>query len=508
MARRLLAALLLAVPASAAATNVLLIVSDDLGADKLAAFADYGSYTPGFLPNTPALDDLSAAGLSFTAAWASPTCSPTRSGIITGMLPHRTGVGWAIEQGTSNRDLDNTAWNTLADRLHDAGYATGMFGKWHVGTAGSGGNLDWDIEFRDPDPTVVYEDPHMIGAGFDTYVGDPDGAIVAYTNWSKVTAPGDGTATITVERFDADDVVNEQALAWINAQTTPWFAMIGYYAPHTAKTDTAGYDADNVDPSCYVDACIADNSCGDWNGDGSTLYDYQMLVLQSMIECQDRRVDDLLSSIAGGALRDTLVVFVGDNGTVSSVMEAPYRTGARDYGKGTAYETGVRVPLIIADGQHWVDLQAGRSFSVGDIRSPGREVTSSVTTVDLYDTILEALGLPEEPGTDSVSLWGCANSASATCATPSGGRPVYTEGFIRNPRGLLQAEAAYRSGRHKLVMSYDSTLNCLGTELYDLSADPHETTNIARTSSAVARNMRNSVTALGVSWMSGLRWCR
>src|SRR5262249_29154201 len=87
------------------AKNFLVIVLDDVGVDKVSSYAaDYPSYAPAFLPNTQAIDSLTAAGLRFTRAWATPLCSPTRASFQTGRYPFQHGVGTALGEGAYGLD--------------------------------------------------------------------------------------------------------------------------------------------------------------------------------------------------------------------------------------------------------------------------------------------------------------------------------------------------------------------------------------------------------------------
>lgn len=495
---------------SASATNVLVIIADDLGSDKVNGFANYGTDTPNYLPATPTIDELRASGLTFTAAWSNPVCSPTRASIQTGLHAYNHGVGWGIpEDGGADGELDNAAFTTLGERFQAGGFATAVFGKWHVGVTGSAGTTDWNLSATDPDPTVLAEDPHVILAGYDAYVGDPNGAVEYYDEWDRVDADGAGSSTITKESVHPDDVSVDEALAWIGAQTSPWMAVVAFNAPHTKHATPNDYELDDVDPSCHADPCMSSGTCPDLDGDGSTADDLQMLVYQSMVECMDDRIDTLLSGMAVPTLRDTIVVFLGDNGTPRGMSEHGYAdSSTHDQGKNTVYESGVRVPLVLLDGQHWRDHVNGRSFSAGSIRSPGRVVTSAVHVHDLYDTLSEAVGLGVPAGTDAESLWRCATTTTATCATPRTGRFVYTEGYDHNASGTLsRGLAALRSTRYKMVVEYDRSGACLATELYDLTTDPYELTDLSAALPSTRNSFRNRITALAVPWMSGLPWC-
>lgn len=122
-------------------SNILLIVADDMGIDKLAS---YGVPSQVPLPVTPRIDSLSKHGVQFENAWAHSVCSPTRASILTGRQPHDHRVGAAV--GAPNVNPLRPEAITIAEVLDEENYLCGMFGKWHLGT----GNMqrpweqDWD----------------------------------------------------------------------------------------------------------------------------------------------------------------------------------------------------------------------------------------------------------------------------------------------------------------------------------------------------------------------------
>ena len=153
---------------AAHAKNILVIIGDDIGVDKVSSYAaDYPGYAPAFLPDTRAIDSLAAAGLRFTRAWATPLCSPTRASFQTGVYPFRHDIGTAL--GDAAPGLDPAARLMLAQSFSNQGYQTGLFGKWHIGTTNANGDEGYPAG-----PTFSVE-PHPSRAGWDRFFGILDG---------------------------------------------------------------------------------------------------------------------------------------------------------------------------------------------------------------------------------------------------------------------------------------------------------------------------------------------
>lgn len=491
---------------AARASNFLVIVADDLGASKVEGFADPAS-TSFYLPETPTLDALRGAGVSFTNAWADPVCSPTRAALHSGFPGARTGIGDVLRDASPG--LDDGSWVTLAELAHAAGYQTGAFGKWHIGTEGSGGTLDWELAETDP-PITLNERPHPVGAGFRTYVGDLDGVMAAYDGWTRVSYPGvggTGTADLAWSTDNVDDVVTEEATSWISDQDDDWFAMVNYYSPHSQMANGV-YTLDALDASCPGDARLVDGNVTDENGDGRTNDDSEMLVYLSLVECMDARLATLLGGIDPTVLADTTIVFMGDNGTPGRVLEGEYAdAGPRtENGKGSVYETGVRVPMILTDGETWQDLMAGNPLTSDVYPTPGVEFTTPIHTMDLHDTLLGAMGIDSDrfgTGTSrDASRW-IASGTEPTITFPAG---IYTEFFNDDwdtgIGGLDDAAAAaYRSGSWKLVVNADDGGSCVTLELYDLATDPYERTDVAADNEPTVTSLYAVVQAFGIAWL-------
>jgi arylsulfatase A-like enzyme len=179
------------------------------------------------------------------------------------------------------------------------------------------------------------------------------------------------------------------------------------------------------------------------------------------------------------------------------------------------YETGVKVPLLVTDGQHYLEQQACEAsgatsctYSAGLITSPGRKVDASVQTLDLFATLGAAGGGTVSTGTDAVSFAPCFTSTSTRCVSTS--RTLYTEAFTQDVDGTLASGmAAVRVQKNKLVAKYDAANACMTYELYALARDPFERRNLATVSSSATTlaSLKTTLSGLAVPWMSGVASC-
>jgi len=358
------AVFLLALAASLAAQqqrpNIVVILADDLGAMDLGCCgAD--------LVETPRLDGLATEGIVFRQAYASaPVCSPTRAALMTGKHPARLGITiWAegslegpknrkLLQGESKHDLP-LAEVTLAERLHDAGYATALVGKWHLGDGDHAPETQgFDLNIggtRWGAPQTFfwpYRGSGRFGQDFRYLPGLPLGKAGDYLT----------------------DALTDAAISFIDsAGNRPFFLLLAHHAPHTpieAPANLVEHFQNKLRPAMK----------------------HQNTSYAAMIKSLDDNVGRVLDLLQNRGLTDnTIIVFTSDNGgyigvdrkgghTVPCTSNSPLRSG-----KGSLYEGGVRVPLLI----HWPGA------------SPG-ERTQPVVTCDLFFTLLAAAGLSPAKG--------------------------------------------------------------------------------------------------------------
>ena len=471
----LLAALVLCAAAAGAGAqqpNILVLVADDLGTETLAA---YGFGQPTAV--TPNIDALARDGLLIRDFWAQPTCSPTRAAIMTGRYAFRTGVraalraDWAglgvseplqkpqstpkeidfspmgplpagqllIMQMPDVRANDNAGpafggsngamparpagpspnEYMLPEALKDLAtpYSTGAFGKWHLGTSANG----------------LARHPNL--AGFDHFSGYLFGGPGSYFAWHHVV-----NGELSESRGYADQRTVDDAADWINARgAEAWFAWVSFANPHTPihlpPTELLPSDAGNLDP----DAVSNDNT--------------QPYFL-AQVEAVDTLIGQLLGRIPQDVLDETYVIFLSDNGTVE--WDDPPSPRDRNKVKGTPYEGGVNVPLIVT----------------GPGIRAGQEKRVLGHAVDLFATIIELAGgdaaelAPAETRLDSVSL-----------------KNVLLEADAAGPRSWAFAEQALGPSSHDLIRNEAYKLivdlNSDAEEFYHLASDPHEINPLA-----------------------------
>jgi arylsulfatase A len=436
--------------------NIVVIMADDLGS------GDVGCYGAAKIA-TPHIDRLAREGMRFTDAHApASVCSPSRYGLMTGRAP------WRLQQKGNDYRLEPGRF-TLASLVRAHGYRTAAIGKWHLGYS-----ADWNS----PPITGPLE------AGFDEHFGVPqnhnDPFRVFIENHDLVgRRPGEvfrpvpnglpeGIASPRVDDL-VDTTLTAKAVDFIRRSAgRPFFLYFTPCAPHTHVTPAESFRGTS--------------QCG---------------LLGDHIQELDAHVGEIVATLAElGLTDDTLLVVTSDNGNsprdfrgsrnamLNLASEAgDVREKARSAkadarrmghvtngpwhdGKGTPYEGGHRVPFIA----RW----PGRI-------APGSVSEETLCLTDLLATVAELLGatLPADAGEDSFSLLPVLLNAP-----PTG--PVRTQTFILGDAKNLTM--AVRAGSWKLIESRDSG-NRKVHELYDLSADPGETTDLAKSRPEVVQEL-------------------
>ncbi len=454
--------------------NILIIVADDLGVDKVGAYTidvdDTYAEEATALPQTPVLDSMAQAGVRFTDGWANPACSPTRATVLTGTWALRHGVGEALgREGSQPLDTDET---TLAHVASDANYATGLFGKWHLGEGELPGSWADDESWEEHLGEMVPVDFPTILVGFDAFRGVRSDLEVGYwegyydfMTLTSVNRVGSFTVP-TAETEYATTATTQAALGWINDQTGPWLASVNYHAPHTPF---------QLPPS----------DCG--YGDASDLRD--ALTHKAMVECLDQEIGVLLDGVA--TLANTVVLFIGDNGTEDRVAQGPFDD---ERGKGTLYESGIRVPVIAVDGADWMISQGKGTAaltrrSLGVVENPGREVSDLVSVVDLYATVREITGSATGGGEDSVSLMPFLRDTDGTIR-----EFIYSELYSTD-----SGTAAYRDDDAKLIVwarNQGGEFCRARYELYNVWEDRFEQNDLAPSQPDAVEDMKQKLDAL------------
>jgi arylsulfatase A-like enzyme len=394
--------------------NILLLIADDYGVDSSSL---YNSTNNGAqLPPTPNLALLASNGVVFTKAYANPVCSPTRACLLTGQFSFRTGVGDVIDNGTS---LGTNLFSLprMFATNSALGYQVAQFGKWHLATGPNS--------------------PRNVG-GWTNFSGSIPGALVSYTNWTKVI---NGTQFFNYTNYATLDVMQD-ATNWIGSRgTNPWFAWVAFNAPHTPL---------HLPPT---------NMCPHYanlSGTSADITAHPANYFDAMVEAEDTAIGKIMSYVN---LTNTHVIFLGDNGTVNEVIQPPF---PNTRGKNTLYEGGIHVPLVIAGPA---------------VANPNRTNATPANMVDVYATILEMAGInsaatiPTNNPIDGQSLLPVLQTNNLTLP-----RYGFSEQFGTNNPTAANAGRTLANTRYKLI---DFTAKA--DEFYDLAVDPYEATNLLAT---------------------------
>lgn len=446
----------LAVPDARAADfeHALIIILDDIGTDKVGAYAGDVTNPTENRPETPTMDLLANAGVRFTDAWATPFCSPTRAMVLAGTYPYRNGVGHALDPSEDGRLT--TITDTLPQLAADSGLRTALLGKWHLGISS---------ETLDAPGQWFGRGEYPIRLGFDYFAGNLYGSVGSYDDWlytvSEPFVRGSWRyrTTVTEDSRPVTSVTTDDAVDWMERDPTARrLTVVSYNLAHTTAGASRGVDWDD-----------GARVCGAKSGD-------DVENMKVMTECADSELMTLLRSTPD--LEDTLVILFADNGTVDRVAEGNFDDGR---GKGTVYESGVRVPLIIADGAAVaLALRTGGGlppkarFRIDD----GTTVSDPASLVDLFATVADFLDLSSPTCTIGAT---CAADSTSLRSLLTGGAPtrtdLWTETFVAETSGM-SGRAAIRQGDMKLVLNVNEGTSCVHRQMYDLAADRWEQTNL------------------------------
>ncbi|MFG0334889.1 MAG: sulfatase [Maioricimonas sp. JB049] len=416
-------------PAAAAETrpNIVLILADDLGWTDLACMGSQ-------YYETPHIDRLAQQGVTLRSFYVSQNCAPTRAALISGQYAPRTGIytvgtfnrGREQDRGMvppENQRLLPTDTVTIAQALQQAGYATGMFGKWHLGNT---------------------KDHHPSQRGFDEALVS-NGRHFKFRTIPPTPKPADGVYLA--------DFLTDRAVDFIDRhRDEPFFLYLPHFAVHVplhARADLisryrakAGVDGHN-DP-----------------------------VYAAMIHSVDESVGRVMDALERHSLTgNTLLIFTSDNGGVGGyrVPGTHERKGTTDNtplrgGKGMLYEGGVRVPFIA----RWP----------GQIPA-GSQTDAPVAHVDLYPTFVDVAGgaLPEGYTLDGTSAVDVLKQPETAHDRPPiyWHFPGYLESYIEEEVWRTTPVSVIRDGDFKLLEFFEDER----LELYNLSEDIGEERDLA-----------------------------
>ena len=396
--------------------NVVLVMMDDIG------YGDLGSY--GALDvRTPNIDRLAREGVRLTDAYANgPVCTPTRAALISGRYQQRVGLEALLTLSPGDRELGLPAVGTsLPALLKTSGYATGLVGKWHLG---------WKPEFG------------PIAHGFDAFYGFLSGAHSYYTNRAEIRGVGAGPVDLFENTTPVEatgyltDEITRRAVGFITRHVDrPFFLEVAYNAVHWPFEPPDRPPIEAEPGGSRPLRQMPDDSVP------ATRQDYVR-----MLERADQGVGEILAALdQRGLTSNTLVLFTNDNGGEWLSRNAPLF-----HRKGTLWEGGIRVPLIL----RWPGKLP-----------PGKISGQVAMTLDITASILAATGTRPPAGyrPDGIDLL-----------------PILREDAPLLERRLFwrwtrpeRQQRAVRFGQWKLLVDASQLL------LFDLSVDAGERTDLA-----------------------------
>lgn len=368
---------------------------------------------------TPNIDALAAGGAKFTQFYVQPMCTPTRACLMTGRYPFRYGLQTAVIPSVSAYGLD-TSERLLPQCLGEAGYKTAIIGKWHLGHA--------DKQYWPKQRGFDYQYGAMIGE-LDYFTHEEHGVLDWFRDNEPVKEEG---YTTTLLGKDAAKLIEQ------HDASRPLYLYLAFNAPHTPYQAPKEYEARY--------AGIADPT---------------RRTYAAMVACLDDEIGRVVGALEKRKMREnTLILFHSDNGGTKNAMFAgvmadmskvkiPCDNGPYRDGKAALYEGGTRVCALA----NWP----------GHIKP--QEVTGLIHAVDLFPTIAALAGASTTKckPLDGLDVW----------STIAQGKPSPRTEIVYN---IEPFRGAVRQGDWKLVWR---TLLPSSTELYDLSKDPSETTNLA-----------------------------
>jgi arylsulfatase A-like enzyme len=377
--------------------NILLVIGDDIGMDVTTGiypglidslakkYGPSGRNHPDYQKiegkpaSTPVLDKLARQGMRFGNIWAHPFCSPTRATILTGLYAAKTKVATYADA------LSPKHTSFVRILKEQAGYSTAVFGKWHM--AGL------------PGKPVDYPGMKPKQAGFDLFKGNMHAAIASYWNydyqvqdadtaadqWRTEKAPQKSLPGIASTTY-APVVKVADAIEWITAREKenpdkPWFVWLAFNLSHATiiqrPSAMAVPNADTLDAVSYKEM----KDCGGTFGSNDTGSCSGEALMRAMTNSMDTIFGKLLDTVDALAPDNTYVIYISDNGTPMygrpnlDFIDNMYIT-RKGRGKGTSYESGALVPMILR----------------GPKIAPNTQNNSYAHVVDLFSTILELAG--------------------------------------------------------------------------------------------------------------------
>jgi arylsulfatase A-like enzyme len=421
---------------AAAPPHIIVILADDMGIGDLGCYG--GRQEP-----TPRIDRLAREGTRFTQYYsAAPICSPSRCGLITGMFPARWSITSFLQARAGNAacemaDFLDPQAPSLPRTLKAAGYATAHFGKWHLG----GG--------RD-----VVAPPKFAAYGYDENAG----------TWESPEPHPDITATNWIWS-DQDKVKRWNRTAFFVDKTLDFL------------------DRHRAGP-CFINLWL-DDVHTPWVPDEVSDRKDLPKNFRPVLAEMDRQIGRLLDGLKSRGLdENTLVIFTSDNGAMPTFQGA--RSGIYRGSKLGLYEGGIRMPFIV----RWPGrVPAGRVDE--------QSVLSATDLLPTLSALAGARGGQAYPldGIDASAIWRGAPGTKRPPLLWEYGRNEKSFKYPAQPRDRSPS-LAVRRDNWKLLINADGSR----AELYDLTTDPSEKTNLADAQPALTRELTEVLLAWRKSW--------
>ena len=423
--------------------NIVFVLADDLGWAELGCFGNTFN-------ETPHLDRLAREGMRLTNAYATaPVCSPYRAALLTGQFPARIGIlDYLRPDCATPLSTDHV---TIAEMLKQAGYATGMIGKWHLtGYRYHGATIEIRPQDHGFDEELASEIKGVgNGANFFPYVFRTQP--ISWLNVKQRRLPG--------KEFLVDRM-NLEAVQFIERHhDQPFFLYLSHFAVHSilnGKSELVDKYRKKHAPGkssrdrCYLckDAGLEGDAGNHWAQDHNPH-------LAAMLESVDDGVGMILETLDDLALADdTIVIFTSDNGGELNVTSnRPLRAG-----KSCLYEGGIRVPLLV----RWPGVV------------PAATVCDKLTSnIDFYPTLLDCTGIRPDlrQQLDGISILPILKDPGVDLCRDA----LFWHYPLEKPHFLGgRSSGAIRQGDWKLIEFFDTK----STELYNLASDLGELSNL------------------------------
>ncbi len=329
--------------------NIIIIMADDLGYGDLSC---YGSKTI----NTPNLDKLAAEGIRFTDFHSNGSvCSPTRAALLTGKYQQRVGIDGVVTAKHHRHHGLAAEEKTFAETFKEAGYVTGMFGKWHVG---------YETKFN------------PINQGFDEYIGYVSGNVDYHSHVDQEGYEDWWTGDkLEKEEGYSTDLITKHSIDFLNRhKDEPFLLYIPHEAPH------GPFQGRNSKPQRKIrEEEGADFIINPPEENGPEIY-------KEMVEVMDEGIGEVLNTLKELNLdKNTFVFFCSDNGGSSRFGN---NGNLRGY-KASLWEGGHRVTAIA-----WYP----------ELIAPNQESNQQILTMDLYPTLAELIGADLPQNIDGISF--------------------------------------------------------------------------------------------------------